>query len=143
MALKTDRNRSTNPGPKPVGKDGNGKCPCVCVCVCLGGCVSVLASRAPSRRPNSASVATGLRHTRVGSQERPPEHTVQTHLVHLAAAAAAAPTPHSFLLPPAHSFLLTHADAELLEMIERADTDQDGEINAEEFYAIMTKKTFT
>lgn len=36
-----------------------------------------------------------------------------------------------------------HVDAELLEMIERADTDQDGEINAEEFYAIMTKKTFT
>lgn len=34
-------------------------------------------------------------------------------------------------------------DAELLEMIERADTDQDGEINAEEFYSIMTKKTFT
>ena len=34
-------------------------------------------------------------------------------------------------------------DAELLEMIERADTDGDGEINAEEFYAIMTKKTFT
>jgi Ca2+-binding EF-hand superfamily protein len=37
----------------------------------------------------------------------------------------------------------TMTDAELLEMIERADTDQDGEINAEEFYAIMTKKTFT
>jgi centrin-1 len=34
-------------------------------------------------------------------------------------------------------------DAELLEMIERADTDQDGEISSEEFYAIMTKKTFT
>ena len=34
-------------------------------------------------------------------------------------------------------------DAELLEMIERADTDQDGEINSEEFYSIMTKKTFT
>jgi centrin-1 len=34
-------------------------------------------------------------------------------------------------------------DAELLEMIERADSDADGEINAEEFYAIMTKKTFT
>ncbi|KAF1780661.1 EF-Hand 1, calcium-binding site [Phytophthora cactorum] len=37
----------------------------------------------------------------------------------------------------------TMTDAELLEMIERADTDQDGEINADEFYAIMTKKTFT
>lgn len=37
----------------------------------------------------------------------------------------------------------TMTDAELLEMIERADADQDGEINAEEFYAIMTKKTFT
>ena len=34
-------------------------------------------------------------------------------------------------------------EAELLEMIERADTDQDGEINAEEFYTIMTKKTFS
>jgi Ca2+-binding EF-hand superfamily protein len=34
-------------------------------------------------------------------------------------------------------------DAELLEMIERADTDGDGEINSDEFYAIMTKKTFT
>lgn len=35
------------------------------------------------------------------------------------------------------------ADAELLEMIERADTDADGEISPDEFYAIMTKKTFT
>jgi centrin-1 len=35
------------------------------------------------------------------------------------------------------------SDAELLEMIERADTDADGEINADEFYSIMTKKTFT
>jgi len=35
------------------------------------------------------------------------------------------------------------ADAELLEMIERADTDGDGEISPDEFYAIMTKKTFT
>lgn len=41
--------------------------------------------------------------------------------------------PPSFYLP----------DAELLEMIERADTDSDGEISPEEFYAIMTKKTFT
>ena len=37
----------------------------------------------------------------------------------------------------------TMSDAELLEMIERADTDQDGEIPSEEFYSIMTKKTFT
>ena len=37
----------------------------------------------------------------------------------------------------------TMTDAELLEMIERADNDQDGEINFEEFYAIMTKKTFS
>ncbi|KAA0155664.1 hypothetical protein FNF27_03921 [Cafeteria roenbergensis] len=37
----------------------------------------------------------------------------------------------------------TMTDAELMEMIERADTDQDGEIDAEEFYAIMTKKTFS
>jgi Ca2+-binding EF-hand superfamily protein len=36
-----------------------------------------------------------------------------------------------------------HLDAELMEMIERADTDGDGEISPEEFYAIMTKKTFT
>ena len=36
----------------------------------------------------------------------------------------------------------TMTDAELLEMIERADNDQDGEINFEEFYSIMTKKTF-
>merc|ERR1719498_883242 len=37
----------------------------------------------------------------------------------------------------------TMSDAELLEMIERADTDHDGEICFEEFYAIMTKKTFS
>ncbi len=37
----------------------------------------------------------------------------------------------------------TIAEAELLEMIERADTDQDGEINPDEFYTIMTKKTFS
>ena len=37
----------------------------------------------------------------------------------------------------------TMTDAELMEMIERADTDQDGEISPEEFYIIMTKKTFS
>lgn len=37
----------------------------------------------------------------------------------------------------------TMSDAELLEMIERADTDQDGEIKPDEFYAIMTRQTFT
>ena len=37
----------------------------------------------------------------------------------------------------------TMSDAELMEMIERADTDQDGEISPDEFYGIMTKKTFT
>lgn len=37
----------------------------------------------------------------------------------------------------------TMSDAELLEMIERADTDQDGQISVDEFYSIMTKKTFT
>merc|ERR1719421_179886 len=37
----------------------------------------------------------------------------------------------------------TMSDAELLEMIERADTDTDGEINFDEFYTIMTKKTFS
>ena len=36
----------------------------------------------------------------------------------------------------------TMTDSELLEMIARADTDSDGEINFEEFYNIMTKKTF-
>lgn len=38
---------------------------------------------------------------------------------------------------------VTFIDAELLEMIERADLDGDGEINPDEFYGIMTKKTFT
>jgi Ca2+-binding EF-hand superfamily protein len=38
---------------------------------------------------------------------------------------------------------INSVDAELLEMIERADTDADGEISPDEFYAIMTKKTFT
>jgi len=37
----------------------------------------------------------------------------------------------------------TMTEAELHEMIERADTDNDGEINADEFFTIMTKKTFT
>lgn len=32
-------------------------------------------------------------------------------------------------------------DAELQEMIERADTDNDGLISEEEFYAIMTKRS--
>ena len=36
----------------------------------------------------------------------------------------------------------TMTDSELMEMIERADTDSDGEISPEEVYAIMTKKTF-
>lgn len=34
------------------------------------------------------------------------------------------------------------SDAELLEMIERADNDQDGQISFDEFFSIMTKKTF-
>ena len=34
------------------------------------------------------------------------------------------------------------SDAELLEMIERADTDQDGQISFEEFQTIMTTKLF-
>ena len=37
----------------------------------------------------------------------------------------------------------TMSDAELMEMIERADTDQDGVVSPAEFYGIMTKKTFT
>ena len=36
----------------------------------------------------------------------------------------------------------TMSDAELLEMIERADADQDGQISFEEFYAIMSRKSF-
>ena len=34
------------------------------------------------------------------------------------------------------------SDAEMLEMIERADSDNDGQINFDDFYNIMTKKTF-
>ena len=34
------------------------------------------------------------------------------------------------------------SDAELLEMIERADADQDGQISFEEFQTIMTTKLF-
>ena len=33
-------------------------------------------------------------------------------------------------------------DAELLEMIERADFDRDGQISPDEFFTIMTQKTF-
>ncbi|EED93263.1 centrin-like protein [Thalassiosira pseudonana CCMP1335] len=33
-------------------------------------------------------------------------------------------------------------DSELLEMIERADVDQDGQISPGEFFTIMTQKTF-
>uniref|UniRef100_A0A7S0C216 EF-hand domain-containing protein n=1 Tax=Proboscia inermis TaxID=420281 RepID=A0A7S0C216_9STRA len=36
----------------------------------------------------------------------------------------------------------TMSEAELLEMIERADSDEDGQIHFEDFYSIMTKKTF-
>mmetsp|Transcript_14411 Transcript_14411/g.27085 ORF Transcript_14411/g.27085 Transcript_14411/m.27085 type:complete len:160 (-) Transcript_14411:758-1237(-) len=35
------------------------------------------------------------------------------------------------------------SDAELLEMIERADSDKDGQICFEDFYSIMTKKIFS
>eukprot|EP00801_Mesodinium_rubrum_P006076 Mrub_06082.p1 GENE.Mrub_06082~~Mrub_06082.p1 ORF type:complete len:166 (+),score=59.98 Mrub_06082:505-1002(+) len=34
------------------------------------------------------------------------------------------------------------SDEDLMEMIDRADTDGDHAVNFEEFYAIMTKKTF-
>ena len=34
------------------------------------------------------------------------------------------------------------SEAELLEMIERADSDKDGQINFDDFYSIMTMKTF-
>ncbi len=33
-------------------------------------------------------------------------------------------------------------EAQLLEMIERADEDRDGQISSEEFYTIMTQKEF-
>ncbi len=33
-------------------------------------------------------------------------------------------------------------DSELQEMIERADTDGDGLVSFDDFYNIMTKKTF-
>jgi centrin-1 len=33
-------------------------------------------------------------------------------------------------------------DAELLEMIESADSDGDGQISPDEFFRIMTQKTF-
>ncbi|EZG70002.1 centrin, caltractin [Gregarina niphandrodes] len=36
----------------------------------------------------------------------------------------------------------TMTDEELKEMIERADSNGDGEISFEDFYAIMTKKSF-
>lgn len=48
-----------------------------------------------------------------------------------------------FIIVMINDFHWNNTDAELLEMIERADTDGDGEINPDEFYAIMTKKTFT
>ena len=53
-------------------------------------------------------------------------------------------TPH-FLVSAGFKMITVASfiDAELLEMIERADTDADGEISTDEFYAIMTKKTFT
>ena len=34
-------------------------------------------------------------------------------------------------------------DNELQEMIERADSDNDGQVTFEDFYNIMTKKTFS
>ena len=37
----------------------------------------------------------------------------------------------------------TIEDTDLQEMIERADTDNDGLVSEEEFYSIMTKKTFS
>ena len=36
----------------------------------------------------------------------------------------------------------TMTEEELREMIERADSNGDGEISFEDFYTIMTKKTF-
>ena len=34
-------------------------------------------------------------------------------------------------------------DGDLQEMIERADSDGDGNVTFEDFYNIMTKKTFS
>lgn len=42
-----------------------------------------------------------------------------------------------------HELGETLTDAELLEMVERADLNQDGEVDADEFYTMMTKQTFT
>ena len=36
----------------------------------------------------------------------------------------------------------TMTDEELMEMVERADSDGDGQVSAEDFYNIMTKKAF-
>jgi Ca2+-binding EF-hand superfamily protein len=36
----------------------------------------------------------------------------------------------------------TMTEAELMEMIERADTDNDGKISPEDFYKVMTTKIF-
>ncbi len=35
-----------------------------------------------------------------------------------------------------------HDDNELLEMIERADFDQDGLVSEDEFYNLLTKKAY-
>ena len=37
----------------------------------------------------------------------------------------------------------TIEDTDLQEMVERADNDNDGLVSEEEFYSIMTKKTFS
>ena len=37
----------------------------------------------------------------------------------------------------------TMTEAELREMIERADADHDGNVTAEDFFKIMTKTTFS
>lgn len=40
-----------------------------------------------------------------------------------------------------HSFTAPRADGELQEMIERADTNGDGKVTADDFFAIMTRRT--
>jgi hypothetical protein len=35
------------------------------------------------------------------------------------------------------------SDAELKEMIQRADADQDGEVSFEDFYTIMTRRSLS
>lgn len=54
--------------------------------------------------------------------------------------------PHILAHTHLYTYIHPHAhpptEAELNEMIQRADADQDGEVSFEDFYTIMTRKTF-